>query len=342
MAKRWQGWVAGIAVALCVQQAAAGADGVSVRIVQASLSTRILLDLYQSFKNNTGGVALPNPQFFQMSVQASAATETPFQFRVEIRDKSTLVASAEPFEAPKLAAGLNTFNAGAINANHVQVYFNSGYSFNGDAGQLSQGSLLPAASYQVALIPLSPAGPAYLLPLSLFIPASALNSPPLPISPNNAEISTVLPLFVWTLVPNAAGYEVLVGSDQNPESNLYWRSGRLNTTQAMYPGAARALENGKTYFWQVRALDGFGNPIGGVDGKSQPVWFRVNSLGRVQTGVTPAEADRILRSSASDLGVWTGLQGYEPVAVESSHPDTAGLLQRLQTGQAKVTSAAVE
>jgi hypothetical protein len=176
----------------------------------------------------------------------------------------------------------------------------------------------------------------------LFTPSSALNMPPVLVYPVSVELNTVLPNFSWTPVAKASGYEVTVGTEPNPEGNIYWKSERTNATQALYSPAARALENGVKYYWQVRAFDSLGNPVGGVDGKSQPASFTINSSNRATTAVTPAEVETVLKALITDPAVFPKLTAYSPAAIETSSLDVADLLRQLKNGTAKIISAQVE
>ncbi len=332
--------------ALFLWAAAAAPASARVRVVNVSLSPQILLELYRSHQNHLSSIGWVNPSIFLIAVNADAASAGQYlAFDVEIFDGATLVARAGHFRvlARTLVRGPNSFNANDISAEGLTIEFNDAYSPGNNPGQIAQGNLMPMGNYKVLIRPVDPTpGDPYILGLSLFTPQSALNLPPLPIFPKGVAVNTLLPTFAWTPVAKAAWYVLTVGPDQNTEVNTYWKSGRLNGTQALYSPAARILEDGKKYFWQVRAYDTFGRPIGGVNGQSQPAAFTINSSARLNTAVSPAEVEVVLKNAIPDPSLFTPLNNFQPVAVETDCEDLADLLRQLRDGSAKVISARVE
>ena len=326
----------------------AGPSWAAVQITQVVVSPQILLDIYRAVQSNLNTIYWNNPDIIQLSALADAASAgRHLAFTVEVYDGRTWVARADRFQvlSAPLVVGQNLFNANDIGNTGLTFSFNPNYNPSGD--NLAQGTILPTGNFRIIFTPVDPGtgrmtGPAYILQWALFTPRSALNQPPIPIYPVGVAVNTPLPMLSWTSVPKAAFYEVSVGPDQDTNVNTYWRSGHLMLTQALYPAEARALENGKKYFWQVRALDSFGNPIGGVDGRSQPADFTVNSSARATTVVSPQEVETVLKAAIKDPGVFSKLTGYQPAAIETTADDLPKLLQQLRDGTATVTSAHVE
>jgi hypothetical protein len=308
-----------------------------VRVVNMSVSPRVLMSLYDQSKQG-GTLTWPSEQVLMILLNSDAPASS-FSFRLEIRNGSNLVAGAQPFQVEPLVKGSNSFSAGQIKANNLTVDFNAAY-IPGTVGQ--GGSVMPMGDYKMVLIPLSPNGPPYTMNLALFAPSSSLNTPPVPIYPKEVEVNSTLPTFSWTPVQKAKNYELLVSPDQNPGVNTYWDSGRITGNQVLYSPAARALVNGQKYFWQVQAFDDFGKPVGGVDGRSQPTWFIVNSAIQVSNAVSPVEVDAALRTALGDRVDFTAFNLYMPITVETTSPDLAGLLRQLRDGSAKVLEIQTE
>jgi|GEM_PF-7009363 len=333
------GTLAMVGLCLFAPLAVAGQSAADVRIVNISLSPQVLMQIYANYKNG-GPLTWPNDQLLMIAVE-SGQDEPAFTFRIDIRHGRNVVASAEPFELKPLARGMNTFGANQLAATNLSVSFNSDYI----PADLSKGitpNTLPTGQYVVVLTPLNPRGPAYTVTLPLFTPPSALNMPPIAIYPKEVQVNTQLPTFTWTQVQKAKDYEILVSTDQDPGVNTHWKSERVAVNQLMYAPSARTLENGQRYYWQVRAYDDFGKPVGGVDGKSQPVWFQVNSGTHLASSVTPAEVDAAFRAALPDRVNFQLFDAYTPVAVETTSPDLAGLLRQLRGGSLRVLSVEVE
>jgi hypothetical protein len=329
-----------LSLLLLFSLAAGGTAQAAVKIISVAISPRILMEAYRLYENHGTHLAWPTDQILMLTIQSDTAVEN-FTFQVEIHGGNDLVASLSPLLIQHLAKGMHSYSADQIIANNLTVRFNTHYLSN-DIGKVATGSISPMRTFRLLLVPLQPQGEAYTAGLSLFTPQSALNSPPVPIYPRDVEVNTVLPAFSWTPVQKAKHYEVSVGPDQNPEVNTYWRSERIAQNQVLYSPAARALQQGGKYFWQVKALDEFGNSIGGVDGKSQAVWFVVNSNTQVNSTVSPAEVDALLRQLVANQVDFSQFNAYTPAAVESSSPDLAGLLRQLREGAANVTQVQVE
>jgi hypothetical protein len=316
----------------------------TVTVNQVMLSPQILLQIYRAYQSHLNNIDWNNPNIIQLLAAADAASAGKnLTFRVEIYAGSIWVATVGDFKALSrvLALGPNQFNANDIGAVNLNVQFNPNYT--PDANNLTQGSILPSSSFIVKIVPvdLTPGQP-FVMQFELFTPRSALNQPPIPIYPKGVEVNTPLPQFSWTSVPNAAYYVLSVGPNQDTNVNTYWTSGHLTLAQAMYPPDARALENGQMYYWQVKAVDTFGNPVGGVDGRSQAADFTVNSSAHATTAVSPADAEAALKIAIKDPAVFDKLTGYQAVAIETTADDLAGLLQQLRDGTATVTAAGVE
>jgi len=322
----------------------AGSAVARVQVTQIGLSPQILLNIYHAYQSDLNTIDWNNPNIIQilaLADQASAGRN--MTSRVEIYDGQTWVARAGNFQvlSQTLRAGQNLYNANDINAAGLTLEYNSNYT--PDFNKLSSGGILPAANFRIVVRPVEPTpGDPYMMQLSLFTPRSALNQPPIPIYPKGVAVNTPLPLFSWTSVPKAAAYEVMVGPNQDTNVNTFWRSGRIAFTQTMYPADARSLENGQRYYWQVKALDGLGNPVGGVDGRSQPADFTINSSARATTAISPADVETALKAAIRDQTIFAPVSGYRAAAVETTADDLTGLLQQLRDGSATVTSARVE
>jgi hypothetical protein len=319
-----------------------------VQITQIVLSPQLLLDIYHAAQNNLSSLDWTNPNTIQLAALADAASAGQhLGFTLEVLDGNTWVARAGRFQvlSRPLSQGPNVFDTNDIGDTGLTITFNNAYAPK--TGSFGQGNVMPTGNFRVVFTPVDPAtgssiGPAYIVTLTLFTPRSALNQPPIPIYPYGVVVNTSMPFLSWTSVPNAAFYEVSVGPNQDTNVNTYWRGVRLRQNQVLYPSSARTLENGQKYYWQVRALDSFGNPLGGVDGRSQAADFTINSSARGTTAVSPAEVETVLRAAITDPGVFNKLTGYQPVAVETTADDPAGLLQQLRDGTARVISAGVE
>ncbi len=322
----------------------AASASTTVRITNVSLSPQLLMELYQAYQNKATSIPMAASRIFMMMVTSMEDDELPYmEFKVEIKEGRNQVIMATGFKTGSLSIGANTYNANQINTSNINVTFNDAYQPSSSFSQVAQGSIFPMGNYRVAITPTSPAGPSYIVNFALFAPQSSLNMPPVPVYPRNVEVNTLLPSFSWTPVQKASEYEVRVSPNQNPEVNTYWRSCRLKNTQALYASAARALKSGQKYYWQVRAFDSFGKPMGGKDGRSQPAWFQIKTImTQVSTAVSPREADSVLKSLIPDKAIAAQLKGFQAMALESTCGDLAGLLRQLREGTAKVISARLE
>ncbi|MEW6516319.1 MAG: hypothetical protein AB1439_05370 [candidate division FCPU426 bacterium] len=332
------GWIV-----VCLFSLAAVPAKADVRIVNVAVSPHVMLEIYKAYQENRTNVPMVSPRVFLMDVSSDQVASA-FRFRLEIWDGKTRVADTVFQTTTPLRVGHNVFTADQIGTIGNRVNFNDDYvsAQNLDAVLRGDSPILKGDFYLV-LTPENPAGPSYRIRLALFASPAAQNLPPLLIYPKDLDISTLLPNLVWSPGSrNAKTYEVLVSPNQDPQVNIYWRSGRLAGTQILYPPSARTLENGEKYYWQVIAYDEFGSPVGGMDGKSIPAWFRINSATRISTAVTPPEVDRTLRQSVPDAGLFADLKLYQPVGVETTHPDLAELLRQLRDGSAKITSFELE
>jgi hypothetical protein len=331
----------GLLLAGCLS---AGASWARVQITALAVSPKILLEAFRSSQNNLSTITWIDSNVLMLAVTSDTATAGQnFTFNIEITDGGNQVASIGPFRVlPRtLAAGGNVYNANDVKADGLQIIFNKNYSPSVDINNL--GNPMPMGNYRVMLRPAEPTpGDPYTMNLSLFTPSSALNQPPVTIYPKDVEVNTMLPTFSWTPASHAAWYQVSVGPEINPDVNTYWKSGNLNVTQVLYASSARNLENGKRYYWQVQAFDAFGKPVGGVDGKSQPTAFTVISSNRVNTIVSPLEAEAALKPAVPNAEIFSKLAAYQPVAIETNCSDVADLLRQLKDGSAKIISARVE
>ncbi len=312
------------------------------KILNVIISPHVLQEVYKAYQDGRTNVPMINANVVQMTVASTEAASS-FLFRLEVWDDRTRVMDVNFQTTSPLPIGTTIFNAAQIAATGSPINYNDDYMTSENIGEIITGNSVLQGNFYLVLVPIKPSGPPYRARVTMFATRGSQNLPPNLVYPRNVEITTVLPNFVWTPGSRkAVSYEVLVSPDQNPQVNTYWRSSRMPATQAIYPPSARALANGEKYYWQVRAFDAFGNPVGGNAGKSPPAWFRVNSAARASTAVTPPEVDRVLRQVIPKPEVFKRLKNYRPVGLESTHPDLADLLRQLQDGSAKVTSYVVE
>lgn len=332
------GWVV-----LFLLNVAAGPALADVRIQSVAVSPHVMLEIYKASQENRTNIPMLTPKVFLMNVTSDQPASA-LRFRMEIWDNRTRVADATFQTTAPLFVGRNVFTANQIGTIGNQVNFNDSYVSAQDLNAILQGtSPILKGEFYLVLVPENPSGPPFRTRLALFASPAAQNLPPLLIYPKDMDISTLLPNLVWSPGSrNARTYEVLVGPNQDPQVNTYWRSGRLTGTQIIYPPSARELANGEKYYWQVIAYDENNLPVGGMDGKSVPAWFRVNSPSRISNAVTPPEVDRTLRQCVPDAGLFADLKLYQPVGVETTHPDLAELLRQLRDGSAKITSFELE
>jgi len=315
-----------------------------VRITNIAVSPRVLLEIYKAWQENRTDVLEHSSlaaSIFYISVVSDKEADN-FKFRFEIKDEDTDVASVDFQTTVSLKTGKNVFNAHQITTDNSQVQFNNNYITSSDLSRMLQGESVIRGNFRLLLVPTSPSGPAYSIRYALFAPPSSQNSPPILIHPRNIAVNTLLPMFSWSPGQGAVSYEVLVSPNQDPTVNTYWRSEKIKVNQLLYSPAARTLENGKKYYWMVIAYDEFGRPIGGLNGRSQPSWFKINSAARVNTAVSPAEADAVLRIAIQQKAIFADLKDYQPIALETTSPDLADLLRQLREGSAKVTAFDME
>jgi hypothetical protein len=306
------------------------------------VSPRMLMEVYKAANDSTQ-VSLLSSKIIQMKVESTEARNS-FRFRVEVKDGNVDIASVTFETSVPLVIGKNIYHAGQITnpAGNAPIY-NSDYLNQEEVIKMLQGGNSQIkGNFKVLVTPLDPTGPAYGMRIAMFAPPSAQNNPPRVIYPNSIVVNTLLPMFSWSPGQGAVSYEVLVSPNQDPTVNTYWKSPLVRANQLLYSPAARALDNGKKYYWMVIAFDEFGKPIGGLNGKSQATWFTINSVGRVVTSVTPAEADAAMRLAIKQKEVFDGLKKYKPVALESTSGDLADLLRQLREGSARVTAFDLE
>ena len=111
----------------------------------------------------------------------------------------------------------------------------------------------------------------YPSPPSLFYPA------------DGDQLTSNYPIFTWTPVQVPPDYqlryiikiaEILPGQTPNQAllaNNVQYEDDNLFTTNMQYPVSALPLESGKTYAWQVQAVDQNGFPPSDNEGKSE-IW----------------------------------------------------------------------
>jgi hypothetical protein len=332
------GWIVVLLLGL-----ASGPARADVQIQNVAVSPHVMQEIYKAYQENRTNVPMLSSRVFLMNVTSDQPASA-FRFRMEVWDRSTRVADTSFQTTAPLFAGRNVFTADQIGTIGNRVNFNDAYISTQDLNSLLKNdSPILKGEFYLVLVPENPAGPPFRTRIALFASPASQNLPPYLIYPKDMDISTLLPNLVWTPGSrNAKTYEVLVSPNQDPLVNTYWRSGRLTGTQVIYPPSARALANGEKYFWQVVAYDEFASPVGGVDGKSVPAWFRINSPSHVSNAVTPPEVDKTLRQSVPNSGLFADLKLYQPVGVETTHPDLAELLRQLRDGSAKITSFELE
>ena len=116
-----------------------------------------------------------------------------------------------------------------------------------------------------------------------------LPSPPSLLSPAEAETTAIpFPVFVWTPIIGPPNYNITyrfslweVHPGQTPLQATYgiphYQDSTENIPTLIYPIDAPLLENGKTYVWQVQALDLAHNGFGQNQGKSNLFTFTFSS-----------------------------------------------------------------
>ncbi len=81
------------------------------------------------------------------------------------------------------------------------------------------------------------------------------------IAPMNEEIFSQTPQFSWETIDGVGKYEITVSSSDDM-SGVMWSIAELQDAGTQYPSAGvDPLVFGNTYYWQVRSLDGDGNPL---------------------------------------------------------------------------------
>lgn len=319
---------------------AVGAAQAEVRIKGVSLSTRLLLDIYKAYEQESSLASL-DPNVLIMTVESTVEVPS-WAIEVKIFDGTQWVAATD-IGVAALKKGFNRYNASQFDVTVSQPKYNEAYQPSFNVETVASGNILPISNFKIVITPKPPqSGPPYILTMGLFAPRSAVNRPPVPIYPRDMAINSALPNFSWMPANGAKSYAVVVGPEIDPEINAYWRSRQLTGTQITYPGPARALQTNKKYFWKVIAYDGVGKPVGGALGQSQVAWFKINSATKSGARITPQEADRIVRRVIKDEKILTTLNNYQAVAVTGSSDDLADLLQQLQAGTAKIISQRLE
>ena len=161
----------------------------------------------------------------------------------------------------------------------------------------------------------------YPSPPSLFYPA------------DGEQLTSTYPIFTWTPVQVPPDYqlryiikiaEILPGQTPNQgllANTLQYEDENLLTTNMQYPVSALPLESGKTYAWQVQAVDQNGFPPSDNEGKSE-IW----------TFVVPRTSEAIPLQDSSSISFQIVPRGAAVGLLadfESSSFDT--IAQRLNT-----------
>ena len=149
--------------------------------------------------------------------------------------------------------------------------------------QIKKTGRVPAGSYRICIYVLKCEDNSLLAKDCIFHRVT-LPCPPRLISPTDGDtIVESHPLFQWTPpIPLPAGLRVRyrlkiceLYENQNPYEAInnipHYENKQLTSTSFLYPVGAKAFEDGKSYCWQVQAVDEDGFPIGGNDGKSE-IW----------------------------------------------------------------------
>ncbi|MBI3929419.1 MAG: FecR domain-containing protein [Armatimonadetes bacterium] len=82
------------------------------------------------------------------------------------------------------------------------------------------------------------------------------------------------PSFRWDPMEGAAGYVVMVGTDENFEQALVWAA-KVKETAATYPSEAQPLQAGQRYYWRLIPTDGEWKALEGKRGSQ--TYFEVQS-----------------------------------------------------------------
>jgi len=150
-------------------------------ITNVSVSTSILMEIYNAHQAGSNTIPMINSRIFQMMVNSDQAADS-FEFRFEVRDGGTRIASVDFRTTTPLVVGGNRFNATQIQTSSSAITFNTGYLTSNTVVSALQGnSGVMSNNFRLVLIPLNPAGPPYSIQYALFTPPSALNMPPIPV-----------------------------------------------------------------------------------------------------------------------------------------------------------------
>ncbi|MBN1594325.1 hypothetical protein JW933_00215, partial [candidate division FCPU426 bacterium] len=257
-----------------------------VQITNIAVSPRLLMEIYQAWKEGRTNIPMLSSKIFYLALDANENRDD-FQFRFEVKDGDTNIASVNFVTTAPVQPGKNVYGAHQITtpSDNVVIYNNDYINTNEVLKMLRGGESRIRGDFKLMLTPVNARGPVYTIPYAMFAPVSAQDHPPRIVNPKGIAVTSLLPVFSWLPGQGATFYEVLVGPNQDPSVNTYWRSEKVTASQAMYPPSGRALQNGQKYYWQVIAYDEFRRPIGGTNGKSEPAWFKVLSAGQVTTAV---------------------------------------------------------
>ena len=155
-------------------------------------------------------------------------------------------------------------------------------------------------------------------------------SPPQLISPaDGATVEDEFPVFAWMPpmpLPQEVSYdlkivEILAG--QSPvdamQSNPAWfeEEGILQTS-FRYPVAARGFESGKSYCWQIQAIDSDGFPIGENEGKSEVWSFQFGEIVVVVAHEKPEDIELISPPDRAEIIIRTPTFKWAPIGLEET------------------------
>jgi|GEM_PF-4519908 len=190
--------------------------------------------------------------------------------------------------------------------------------------QVRQTGRLPEGQYTVCVDVFGPSGTLLTRACTSF--SIHYPDPPYLVAPPHREILlTPFPTFQWTPVqvpPNTPVtyhvriVEVLQGQtlEQAIASNYVHFEQRLTGTSFVYPLQALPFEKGKTYAWQVQALDASDQPAASNDGKSQIWSFTAGTLQGTLDGPEfvydgTSQDEDFTRSTSTLSANWAAVQG---------------------------------
>jgi hypothetical protein len=217
--------------------------------------------------------------------------------------------------------------AGTIVHELVQLQMNVCVLVASSSGQLASGPDDEACTEQ---------------PIGVFSQApSVVTSNGLLVFPNNTNVSTPLPTFLWTpsmYNGSTVGlhYELVLSlsANGNPWYGIQIPAGQ---TFYKYQSTDRALTSGQKYWWYVITLNSTDQPVGGQNGlgwNTPPDSFTFAPMGATGAGVgvvTLPQLSALIQQNASPavLQALAGMQivGVSPVT-ELADPDAAALVAK--------------